>query len=678
MQVTIPRLRRGHRTPAVIAIHVALIASAYMAAFALRFDFDIPIAERERFLRTLPLLLGIRVAVLARMRVFWGSWRHVGLHDLVALVSAVTLSGLLFITATYLTGQLPGFPRSVLVLDWLIFVFAAGGVRFVIRWAGEGTLPRATPSGKRALVVGAGAAAERFVRERRHSGRHDLNIVGLLDDDPRTHGLAIHGVRVIGSVDQVSEISKRLSAELVIIAIPSATGEQIRRIIALCTATDADFKILPSLQELLDGDAQIGQLRDVQVEDLLGRTPIHLDLEYVERDLAGKTVLVTGGAGSIGSELARQIAGFCPGRLVLFDQAESPLYFVHLELSKAYPGLEVVPVIGDVTDAGRVASVFAEYTPQYVFHAAAYKHVPMLECNVVEAVRNNVFGTLRVVEASARHGVEKFVLISTDKAVNPSSIMGTTKRLAERIVLSHPVGGAGRTDFRAVRFGNVLGSDGSVIPLFRKQLAAGGPLTVTHPDVTRYFISIPEAVQLVLQASALPESAGRISMLEMGEPIRIADLAEQLIRLSGLVPHRDVSIVFTGLRPGEKLTEELMSHLESSVPTSVQKIRVVETDRLENSTLLDAGLKRLLAAIPGGARAALISELTTLVPEYSTRPREREMSIVANIDVVGGSDVRSRSRPGVGSVPPLRIPHDGPRSLAEGFGAVPQTQRIGA
>jgi FlaA1/EpsC-like NDP-sugar epimerase len=353
---------------------------------------------------------------------------------------------------------------------------------------------------------------------------------------------------------------------------------------------------------------------NIPVEDLLGRSPVHFDLSRVIPDLKNRVILLTGAAGSIGSELARQIAPFGPARLVLLDQSESDLYLVHLELRDAYPALDVVPVICDVSNQSRLAQVCAQHRPEYVIHAAAYKHVPLLETNALEAVRNNVLGTMLVATTAVRYGVRKFLLVSTDKAIRPTSVMGATKRIAERIIFGVPNLHRSGTDFRAVRFGNVLASKGSVIPLFERQLAAGGPLTVTHPLATRYFMTIREAAQLVLQAGSLPETAGAIAMLEMGEPVRILELAEKLIRFSGRVPGRDVPIVFTGLRPGEKLAEEQMSSLESTIPTSAEKIRISETVETSGPELVQK-LSRLFAFLDAGDPEGLLATLCELVPE---------------------------------------------------------------
>ena len=611
----------------VWTLHLVLVPAGYYAAFMLRFDGAIPPAYQHYFWHTVGYLLVIRIGTFMAFGLLHGWWRHVGMSDLLALVKAVTAGTALLVAVLFMTSEAAGFPRAVVVLDWANALLLFGGVRFAVRaFREERLVPWRARQGKRTLIIGAGAAAERLLREVQRDRESDICPLVIVDDDPSKQGMRLHGVPVLGGTERLAELAAKGRVELLVIAIPSATREQMRTIVESCMATGVDFKIVPSIRELLDGRARLGQLRNVQIEDLLGREAVDLGLDGPRSDLEGRVVLVTGGAGSIGSELARQIAGFNPARLVVLDQAESPLYFVHLDLAQAHPGLPLTPVVADVTDRGRMERVFARYRPDFVFHAAAYKHVPLIEHNVVEAVRNNVLGTLCVAECAARFGAEKFVLISTDKAVHPSSVMGATKRVAEQVVLGWPALGRAAPDFRAVRFGNVLGSDGSVIPLFKRQLAAGQPLTVTHPEVTRYFMTIPEAVQLVLQAAALPEAAGRISMLEMGEPVRIVDLAENLVRLSGLDPHTDVRIVFTGLRPGEKLHEELVSELEASVPTTVPKVRVVQTTEPEADTLT-SGLDRLGAAAALGEAGDALVALCALVPESSTTLRERTAGV---------------------------------------------------
>jgi len=605
-----------HRRGVVIAANIAMVPLAFWIAFALRFDFAVPPHEQHRFLITVPYLMALRLIALQRLGLFRAYWQHVGARDLVGLGTAVTLSSVLFVCVLFFTQQLQGMPRSVLILDWVLSIYLGGGIRFAVRFIWEGRVRARARVGKRTFVIGTGTSAEFLLRQAQHDLDCELDIVGLLDDDPTTHRRLLHGVPVLGATDQIAQLVKQYRAELIVISLQQASKEQMRALVDRCAQTGVEYKIVPSMSELLRGRGQlIGQLRDVRIEDLLGRQPVELDLESVSRSISGKVVLITGAAGSIGRELVRQVAAYRPSRLVLVEQAESALYFAHLDICRAHPTLEVVPVIADVTDRARIDHVFATYEPAYVFHAAAYKHVPMLERNAREAVRNNVFGTWEVAHAAARHGAERLLLISTDKAVNPSSVMGATKRIAERILLCAPLRGW-KMDCRVVRFGNVLGSDGSVVPLFQRQLAAGLPLTVTHPDVRRYFMTIPEAVQLVLQASVLPDTANRIAMLEMGEPVRILDLAEQMIRLSGLRPYQDAKIVFTGLRPGEKLDEELMADVEATVPTPVEKIRVVqrgETDR----EALEEGLARLAVAIDRGVEADLLAEIRAIVPEYT-------------------------------------------------------------
>jgi FlaA1/EpsC-like NDP-sugar epimerase len=617
------------RRPLIVAAHLLLIPLAYRLAFTLRFDWAMPETIRPLFWATLPYLMGGRLLAFGIFGLFQGWWRHVGMRDLIDLVQAVTLSSALLLMALFFGDGLEGFPRSLLALDWITSILVFGGLRFAVRaFREERFIPWKARHGKRTLIIGAGISGERLVRESQRDGGAEVYPLALLDDDLAKRGMRLHGIPVLGTTGEISEVAAKIDAQLLVIAIPSATREEMRRIVDACLNTGIEFKIVPSMRELIQGKARVTELRSVQIEDLLGRETVEFALEGPLTGIQGRTVMVTGGAGSIGSELARQIARFGPSRLVILDQAESPLYFINMELTEANPGLPVVAVVADVTDQARIERVFDQYRPEYVFHAAAYKHVPLMEGNPVEAVRNNVLGTLSVAQSAARFGAARFVLISTDKAVYPSSVMGATKRVAEEIVLGWPALRESKTDFRAVRFGNVLGSDGSVIPLFKRQLAAGQPLTVTHPEVTRYFMTIPEAVQLVLQAAALPEAERRICMLEMGEPVRIVDLAENLIRLSGLEPYRDVPIRFTGLRPGEKLHEELMSRREGTVPTAVEKILIVQTTEPDVDALTQ-GLDKLGAAAALGNQEDCIAGLCQLVPECVSPLRERGMERAA-------------------------------------------------
>jgi FlaA1/EpsC-like NDP-sugar epimerase len=597
-----------------VATHVILFVVAYLVAFCLRFDFELDSLRAWQFFATVPILVPVRLLVFWRWGMFRLYWHHVGFRDLFGLQTAVTLSSLLFVVVLYFLGLAYEMPRSVFIIDWVLTIFFCGGAMYATRYVREMRLEPAV--GRRTLLVGAGSGAEQLLRQTQHNRGHDLTIVGIVDDDPSTHTQLLHGAPVLGSTRDMARLVTRLRIELVVITVQHATKEQMRDLVDRCAATGVEYKILPSLAEMLSGPTPGGRLREVRIEDLLGRQPVSLDLGAVAREVTGRTILITGAAGSIGSELARQLAAFRPARLILFERAETPLYFINLEITRAHPQIDVVAAMGDVTDGNRVEHVFARYRPDYVFHAAAYKHVPMLEANVREAVRNNVLGTRNVAESAIRHDVRKFVLISTDKAVNPSSVMGATKRIAERILLGSAQCRTASTEFRVVRFGNVLGSDGSVIPLFQRQLAAGHPLTVTHPEVRRYFMTIPEAVQLVLQAAVLPEAAARISMLEMGEPVRILYLAEQMVRLSGLTPYKDVPIVFTGLRPGEKLDEELTSNVEATMPTVVEKIRLVNTDEA-NADALAYGLDRIDALVAVGTEHEVREAIRTLVPEYS-------------------------------------------------------------
>ena len=599
----------------MLAVQGALATLGYLMAFALAYNFTLPDSAFVRFLGTLPYLLAVRVLVAHRFGIDAGYWRHVGLRDLLRLAAAVLVGSLLFPVVLIMVEAFWGLPPMLFVVEGMCTLGLWAGVRVGARWWHEHRRQVSPARGQRAVVIGAGEAGEQLVRQMLHDARHRIDLVGLIDDDPAKVGRALHGLPVFGSSDDLRRLAAVHQVTLALIAIPSITAGRLQRLVDRCAEARVDVKLVPPLRELVSGDVRISDYRDIQIEDLLGREPVQLDLRAAKPDLAGKVVLVTGAAGSIGSELVRQIAQFHPVQLILIDRAESPLNDIYLETSKAHPEIQVVPVLASVTNAARMMGVFEAYRPDCVFHAAAYKHVPMLEWNVVEGVWNNVFGTLRAAECAAKTGTAKFVLISTDKAVNPTSILGATKRIAERIVLEHPTLSASATDFRVVRFGNVLGSDGSVVPLFQRQLAAGGPLTVTHPEVRRYFMTIPEAVQLVLHAAALPEAAERIALLEMGRQIRILDLAEQLIRLAGLLPYKDIDITFTGLRPGEKLHEELVGPDEAAGTTSVDKIRVVERNGAHRDELARR-LRHLARMTSRRDELATVRALAALAPEY--------------------------------------------------------------
>jgi len=610
------RLMR-HRRPVIWAAQIVLVVAAYSSAFALRFDGKPPASALPVFLDTLGILVAVRLAAFAAFGLHRGFYKHFGLVDLLAQAKAVTAGTVMFVGGLALFGMLGAVPRSVPVIEWLITLLFASSERFAVRYALEGRMRRRvrrTGAGKRVLVVGAGEAAERLLRQINHDGERAMTVVALLDDDVSKHGRSLHGVSVIGGVERLGETVRREQIGLVVIAISRATPEQMRRIVRHCLDARVEFKRLPSMRSLLEGGAKAGVLADVQLEHLLVREPVAFDEERVSRNIGGSAVLITGAGGSVGSELTRQIARAKPGKLVLVDQAESALYFIDLEIRRSHPNIEVVPIVADIANRDSTMRLFEEHRPAHVYHAAAYKHVPLMERNIREAVRNNIWGTLSVAECAAAHGARQFVLISTDKAVRPSSVMGATKRVAERIVLGWPSLVRSDTEFRAVRFGNVLGSDGSVVPLFKKQLAHGGPLTVTHPDVRRYFMTIMEAAQLVLHAAVLPDAAGRITMLDMGAQIRILDLAENLVRLSGMEPHRDIQIVFTGLRPGEKIEEELMSAVEQVVPTSAEKVGIVQSDEVDGAAVQQTVERLLIAANCDDVQASL-ALLRELVPE---------------------------------------------------------------
>ncbi|GIW50677.1 MAG: capsular polysaccharide biosynthesis protein CapD [Gemmatimonadales bacterium] len=601
-----------YRRPVIVLAHAVLVAAAYLLAILLRFDFDIPPYFWERFSLTFPLLVLIRLVTFAWYRLYEGLWRYVSMYDILKILKAVTVGSLIFVVGVLLLfGH--NFPRSVLILEWVLSLALVGGVRLVTRALRESSwkqLPTLVGR-KRVLIVGAGDAGEMLLRELDRSLTLNYEVVGFVDDDPQKHGRRIHGIEVLGTSTALPELCRANGVQEILIAIPSATREQRRRILERCRTSGVPFKTIPSLPELLQGKARIGQLQDVSPEDLLGREPVRLEVDRLRAELHGKRILVTGAGGSIGAELCRQLAIFEPELLVLFERAESSLYFVDVELRSRHPKLAVEPVVGDILDPRRVGEAMFRYRPDIVYHAAAYKHVPLMEAHPLEAIANNVFGTETVALAARQGAVKKFVFISTDKAVRPVGIMGMTKRVAECLLLSL---NGGPTTYVAVRFGNVLGSDGSVLPLFRWQIAQGGPVTVTDPEATRYFMLLSEAAQLVLQAGAMGKG-GEVFFLDMGEPVRILDLAENLIRLSGLEPGRDVPIEVTGLRPGERLREELVMEGEDLLRTAHERVLMVRNHSFDAEGF-SRDLERLRDLVVAREREGAAAHLRAMAARY--------------------------------------------------------------
>ena len=601
------------RNIVIVAHDLVAAALAWMLAYWLRFNLEVPDPYYQGMLSGLPWVVPLHAAAFMALGVYRGMWRYVSVKDLQRIVLAVVLAASL-VGASVFMFQLGDVPRSVLILQPLLLIMAMGGTRFGYRvWREHQLYGGVRLDGEPVLILGAGDAAMLLLRELKRS--EEWRVVGLLDDEGDRRGRSIDGVKVLGDLDQVAEHATRLQVKKVIIAMPSASSAARRRAAEAAAAAGMSVLTVPAIDDLLSGRVSISQLRKVEMEDLLGREVVKLDSEGLHRLLGGRIVLVTGAGGSIGSELARQIARFEPRLLVLFELSEFALYQIEQEFARQLPGTPIACTVGDVKDTARLDQVFVQYRPEVVFHAAAYKHVPMMESeNAWEAVRNNVLGTLRMAEASLRHGVGEFVFISTDKAVNPTNVMGTTKRLAEMVC--QRLQQSNETRFVMVRFGNVLGSNGSVIPKFREQIARGGPVTVTHPDIVRYFMSIPEAARLVLQAGLMGQG-GEIFVLDMGEPVKIADLARDMVRLSGLADD-DIRIVFTGLRPGEKLYEELLADGEHTLLTPHPKLRIARAQAAFSAGELE-GLRVWLEGAPQDERTVK-SRLAELVPEY--RPQQ--------------------------------------------------------
>lgn len=574
-------LKRGllqNRRAVTWFAHFAVMVAAYVAAYAIRFDGVIPANHFRVMSMTLTVLIPCKLIVFQYYHLHQGVLRYSGMSDLLRLIKATTVSSIIFVAIKGMFFHGFIYPRSVYLLDWLTTIVLFGGIKMSLRLLSEmrgNKSSKYSKNAKKTLIIGAGDAGVMALRELKSNDALSHCVIGFLDDDPRKQGLEINGVPVLGSIDQAPVLINDLKVNEVLIAMPSAGRKVVQQIVDLCADTKINLRILPAISDLITGAISVQAIRNVQVEDLLCRQPVRFDAEQVQLDHRAKTVLVTGAAGSIGSEIARQVALSMPSNLIVLDQAESPIFEILRELRGRFSDVTVTPVIADVKNADQIENVFATFKPQRVYHAAAYKHVPLMEMFPDQAVLNNIRGTRILADAADRHHVERFVLISTDKAVRPGNVMGATKRMCELIVSS--MNGNG-TKYSAVRFGNVLDSNGSVIPIFKKQIEEGGPLTVTDPQMTRYFMTIPEAVSLVLQCGSMKTSD--IYVLDMGTPVKILDLAENMIRLSGLKVGEDIDIQFTGLRPGEKMHEELVSYGEELQKTEVPKINVLNKNSL--------------------------------------------------------------------------------------------------
>lgn len=614
-------------------IDILIVSMAPFLAVLLRFEGSLPDVYVGILIRYMPLIVVSRLVVFYFAGLYNRMWRYASIRELVAIMGAVSISSLVLVVLMNVVSD-SGLPRSIHVLSWVMGIILVGASRFAIRlyayyvrrYVGQ----KAVQELRNVLIIGAGDAGEMIAKELDKRLQSEYHLVGFVDDDIYKKGKMLHGAKVLGSRERIQEFVAQYNVDEIIIAMPSLGGGTVREIVEICRATQCELKTLPGMYELIDGKVGVQQLRSVQVEDLLCREPVKLAVEDIAAYLTGKRVLVTGAGGSIGSELCRQICKMKPEQLVLLGKGENSIYEIHQELKRTQPELATVPVIADVRDAQRVQTVFGEFQPQVVFHAAAHKHVPLMEAYPVEAVQNNIFGTKNVAEAADRNHSEIFIMISTDKAVNPTSVMGATKRVAEMVVQS--MNEKSRTRYAAVRFGNVLGSRGSVVPLFKKQIASGGPVTITDPKMTRYFMTIPEASQLVLQAGALA-AGGEVFVLDMGKPVKILDMAEDLIRLSGMEPYKDIDIAFCGLRPGEKLFEELLTAEEGTEATKHEKIFVAGLNSVSGKNLSEV-LDSLQAA---SAKEDIIVLLQEIVPRYGVTKRSivREPAQVASVRVQG-------------------------------------------
>jgi len=610
-----------YRLPIIVLLHALFAAAALFFAFLLRFDFSLGWDSYPGyFFLSVPINIAAFLVCSMFFNVYQGMWRYVSVNDLMDILKTSAFASIAFICIVTLSGHFPGYPRSIYIMNFVLFIVFAGGSRFGIRIFREAFAPQ-SENIRNVLIVGAGQVGNNIARTMKTAKKKVYIPLGFIDDDPASHGQRIQGIKVLGGFKQIQQHIRKLRIHEVFIALPEATNKTVADIMEAAKIPDWDvkFKIVPSMLDIMSGKLQITQIRDVEIDDLLSRPNISLDDTNVRSQLIGKTVLITGAGGSIGSEISYQVAAYCPARLILLDSSEENAYIIDRELKQRHPKLTILTVVGSILDNGFLKMLFNEFHPDYIFHAAAYKHVHLMEWNPLACFKNNILGTANLASLAESHGVKKFVMISTDKAVNPRGIMGLSKRLAERVILERDTSA---TLFNVVRFGNVLGSSGSVIPLFKKQIKDGGPITVTSPDACRFFMSIPEASQLVLQASTLNQS-NAIFLLDMGEPVKIVDLAKNLIQLSGLKVGDDIDIVFTGMRPGEKIEEELQSDNENLIETQFKKIRMQRNINYDPEAV-QRFLHNLKSNIELGDMKAIYDEIKELVPEL-TGPSFEEM-----------------------------------------------------
>ncbi len=626
----------------VLFTDIALIVAAFLLAYLVRFDWQIS-WWIPQIVSVLPFLILCKIPIFYLFGLYRGMWRYASTTDLLNIAKAVAVSSGLIITSVLYFNRFIGFSRSVFFMDgvfsFLLLCLHRGTIRYFLQ--NKELMPWLThdsvrPDKIRLLLIGAGAAAEKVIREIRDNNNVPYEVVGLVDDDRKKQGLKIHGIPVVGGLDNLQQCIARTRPEELLIAVASATAEQMQRIVELCQKSETKFKVLPSMGEIIKGKLSVTSSREIAYRDLLGRPVVHLDQQEIGRYLTDQTILVTGAGGSIGSELCRQIIKFDPKKIILLDAGEENLYKIQMELHHDHQFYDYVPVLCKIQNQALLKAIFSEYAPSVVFHAAAYKHVPLVEANPWEAVFNNVFATKSLIEATIAHKVERFVLVSTDKAVRPTNVMGATKRVTELLMLAYCneqatvlAGQAhNKTTFMAVRFGNVLGSSGSVIPLFKHQIEKGGPVTVTDAEMTRYFMSIEEAAQLILQAGAMG-AGGEIFILKMGARVKIVNLAHDLIKLLGYEPEKDIKIEFTGLRPGEKLYEELISEGEGIVPTRHEKIMVLQGNGKPGPEMEEL-LSRLARKATVHDARGIKEVLQDIIPEY--KPDLKAVAIIQRLE----------------------------------------------